>query len=63
MQCTANLVGHDLDVLARCKVELLDVTVTVPKDSTAANPTKCNVVGVVLAALSKATANDVPGSP
>ena len=39
------------------------VTVTVPKDSFAENPTKCNVVGVVLAALSKATAKDVPGSP
>ena len=39
------------------------VIVTVPKDSFAENPTKCNVLGVVLAALSKAIANDVPGSP
>ena len=39
------------------------VTVTVPKLSDAEKPIKCNVVGVVLAALSKAIANDVPGSP
>ena len=39
------------------------VTVTVPKLSDAENPTKCKVLGVVLAALSKAIAKDVPGSP
>ena len=39
------------------------VMVTVPKDSFAEKPMKCNVVGVVLAALSRAIAKDVPGSP
>ena len=39
------------------------VMVTVPKDSFAEKPMKCNVVGVVLAALSRAIANEVPGSP
>ena len=39
------------------------VMVTVPKDSFAENPTKFNVTGVVLAALSRAIANEVPGSP
>ena len=39
------------------------VMVTVPKDSLAEKPMKCNVVGVVLAALSRAIANEVPGSP
>ena len=39
------------------------VTVTVPKDSTALKPTKCSVLGVVPAALSKATVKAVPGSP
>ena len=44
-------------------VEFELVMVTVPNASFAENPMKCNVVGVVLAALSKAIANDVPGSP
>ena len=39
------------------------VMVTVPNASSAQKPIKCNVVGVVLAALSKATAKDVPRSP
>ena len=39
------------------------VIVTVPNASFAEKPMKCNVVGVVLAALSRAIANEVPGSP
>ena len=46
-------------VNAECEL----VMVTVPNASFAENPMECNVVGVVLAALSKAIANDVPGSP
>ena len=45
------------------KLEFELVTVTVPKLSDAENPMRCNVVGVVLAALSRAIANEVPGSP
>ena len=45
------------------KLEFELVTVTVPKLSDAENPTRWSVVGVVLAALSKAIANAVPGSP
>ena len=39
------------------------VIVTVRNASLAEKPMKCNVLGVVLAALSEATAKDVLGSP